>query len=67
MQAIPRPCVPEDIAQVALWLASEESAYVNGAAINVDGGIPDGFEVRAGMKEELVNVLGVETATPEKP
>lgn len=67
LQAIPRPCVPEDIAQVALWLASEESAYVNGAAINVDGGIPDGFEVRAGMKEELVNVLGVETATPEKP
>ncbi len=29
---------PEDIAAVALFLASDESAFVNGAAWNVDGG-----------------------------
>lgn len=29
---------PEDIAQAALWLASDESAYVTGVALPVDGG-----------------------------
>ena len=66
-QAIERPCTPEDIAQVALWLASGESAYVNGAAINVDGGVPDGFGVRESMRENMVAALGVEIPAPEKP
>jgi 3-oxoacyl-[acyl-carrier protein] reductase len=30
---------PEDIANVYCWLASDESAYVHGAVISVDGGI----------------------------
>jgi len=30
---------PEDIANTYLWLASDESAYVHGATISVDGGI----------------------------
>jgi len=30
---------PEDIANVFLWLASEESSFVHGATISVDGGI----------------------------
>jgi len=30
---------PEDIAQVAVFLASDESAYITGAALLVDGGL----------------------------
>ncbi|MDO8970074.1 MAG: SDR family oxidoreductase, partial [Saprospiraceae bacterium] len=29
---------PEDMAQAALWLASDESSYVTGVALPVDGG-----------------------------
>ncbi|QQR76197.1 MAG: SDR family oxidoreductase [Holophagales bacterium] len=31
--------VPEDIARVATWLASDEADYVNGATLYVDGGM----------------------------
>jgi glucose 1-dehydrogenase len=31
--------VPEDIGNVAVWLASDESDYINGASIFVDGGM----------------------------
>ncbi|MGH2597781.1 MAG: SDR family NAD(P)-dependent oxidoreductase [Dehalococcoidia bacterium] len=37
-QPLPRFGTPEDIAQMALYLASDESAYVTGAAMVVDGG-----------------------------
>jgi glucose 1-dehydrogenase len=30
---------PEDIGSVAVWLASDDSDYVNGASIFVDGGV----------------------------
>ena len=38
MQPLPRIGQPEDIARMALYLASDESAFVTGAAMVVDGG-----------------------------
>ena len=37
-QPLPRAGLPEDIAGAALWLASDESSFVTGQAIVVDGG-----------------------------
>jgi NAD(P)-dependent dehydrogenase (short-subunit alcohol dehydrogenase family) len=59
-QAIRRPGQPEDIARAALWLASDDSSFVSGAAINVDGAIPDGLFSSEERVAEFLEVLGVE-------
>jgi NAD(P)-dependent dehydrogenase (short-subunit alcohol dehydrogenase family) len=41
-QPIRRAGLPEDIASAALWLASEDSSFVNGHALVVDGGLTGG-------------------------
>jgi len=41
-QPIRRACLPEDIAMAALWLASDDSSFVNGANLVVDGGLSNG-------------------------
>jgi NAD(P)-dependent dehydrogenase (short-subunit alcohol dehydrogenase family) len=38
-QPIKRAGLPEDIAHAALWLASDDSTFVNGHALVVDGGV----------------------------
>jgi NAD(P)-dependent dehydrogenase (short-subunit alcohol dehydrogenase family) len=42
MQPIRRSGLPEDIAHAALWLAGDESSFVNGEAVVVDGGLSNG-------------------------
>ena len=42
MQPIRRSGLPDDIAQAALWLAGDESSFVNGHALVVDGGLIGG-------------------------
>ena len=42
VQPIKRSGLPEDIARAALWLAGDDSGFVNGHALVVDGGITGG-------------------------
>ena len=39
-----RPGTPEDVANLALWLASDESSFVTGQAIVIDGGMTTGLK-----------------------
>jgi NAD(P)-dependent dehydrogenase (short-subunit alcohol dehydrogenase family) len=41
-QPIRRAGMPEDIAKAALWLAGDDSSFVNGANLVVDGGLSNG-------------------------
>ena len=41
-QPIPRAGRPNDIAELALWLASDRSTFVTGQAMVVDGGAATG-------------------------
>jgi NAD(P)-dependent dehydrogenase (short-subunit alcohol dehydrogenase family) len=44
LQPIKRSGLPEDVAQAALWLASDDASFVSGHALVVDGGLTGGRE-----------------------
>lgn len=52
-QPLPRACKPEDVADAILWLASDESGFVTGQSINVDGGLTIEFDSRQRTKANL--------------
>src|SRR5262245_32681786 len=56
-----RAGLPEDIAHAALWLAGDESTFVTGQAIVVDGGITAGrpWSENQAMGAQIREVLGV--------
>ncbi|MFA9435513.1 MAG: SDR family NAD(P)-dependent oxidoreductase [Candidatus Bathyarchaeota archaeon] len=61
VQPIKRAGSVEDIAKAALWLASDDSSFVNGQTIVVDGGVTGGrmwSDYTKGL-EELSEKLGV--------
>ncbi|MDE0530662.1 MAG: SDR family NAD(P)-dependent oxidoreductase [Albidovulum sp.] len=41
--------VPEDVARLVVWLASDESEFVNGACITADGGMTAASPIRPGL------------------
>src|SRR5688500_15990859 len=60
-QPIQRAGLPEDIARAALWLASDDSSFVNGHALIVDGGLIGGrmWSVVQEQRQQLSAVLGI--------
>jgi NAD(P)-dependent dehydrogenase (short-subunit alcohol dehydrogenase family) len=54
-QPIPRAGLPEDVARAALWLASDDSSFVTGANLVVDGGktLGDGWDFMIAQQEAM--------------
>jgi NAD(P)-dependent dehydrogenase (short-subunit alcohol dehydrogenase family) len=64
-QPIPRHGRPEDIASCALFLASDESSFITGITIPVDGGwLSQGLQTPA-CEAEVAAVVAREGKTPE--
>ena len=59
LQPIKRAGLPEDIAKAVLWLASDDSSFVNGHALVVDGGAVLGRQFTETLEQyqELADVL----------
>jgi NAD(P)-dependent dehydrogenase (short-subunit alcohol dehydrogenase family) len=61
VQPIARAGLPQDIANAALWLASDESTFVSGHALVVDGALLAGrrWSERQRFRDEMRAALGV--------
>jgi len=64
-QPIPRGGLPRDIAEAALYLASDGASFVNGHALVVDGGLTLGASdaARAAIFMPIFAALGVDSET----
>ena len=64
MQPIPRAGEPEDIANAACFLASEEASFISGQALTVDGGLTAGSwthpDIGVSSLDALAQAFGVE-------
>ena len=65
IQPIPRAGEPEDIANAACFLASDEAGFINGHALVVDGGLTAGSwthpEFGSGLLDAIAEVMGVDS------
>ena len=63
IQPIKRAGLPEDIAKAALWLASDDSNFVSGHALVVDGGLiwKRILDQDSEKLEEFAEKLGIES------
>ncbi len=61
-QPLRRAGLPEDVANAALWLASDESSFVTGHALVVDGGVSAGQQWTAQMRwiDMIESTLGLD-------
>lgn len=60
-QPIQRPGSVDDVAKAALWLASDDSSFVNGQTIAIDGGATGGrmwSDYTRGLDELRGKLLG---------
>jgi len=58
IQPTPRSGVPDDIAETALFLASDASSFVTGQTIAVDGGLTAGPMATLGKRIDFEKVIG---------
>jgi len=67
-QPIPLSGLPSDIAEAALYLASDGSRFVNGHALVVDGGLTVGptGEAQAQVYEPFMKAMGIDPAVIEQ-
>ena len=63
-QPIPKAGMPADIAEAALYLASDGSSFVTGQALTVDGGMTLGRATgQASAFEPLIKAMGIDPAS----
>jgi NAD(P)-dependent dehydrogenase (short-subunit alcohol dehydrogenase family) len=69
LQPVGRSGLPDDIARAALWLAGDESTFVTGQAIVVDGGLSAGrpWSAQREASGRIRELLGVPPRPPVRP